>query len=97
MKKLLFIGALVALIAFIAQKAKEDRERWQGLSEDDVRERLDHRLPNQIPDEKRQAIADTIVTKMKDRGALTDDTIDAEAPIDLAEDADEAIEESATA
>ncbi len=67
-----------------------DREQWEGLSEDDLRDRLDERLPSQIPDEKRQAIADTIVTKMKDRGAVAEPGIDVDDTIDLAETESEA-------
>ena len=88
MKKILSIAALIGLVAFIMQKAKQDRERWQGLTEDEVRDQLDHRLPNQIPDDKRQAIADTVVTKMRDRGALSDDLLDGDDTIDLAEGAE---------
>lgn len=88
MKKILSIAALIGLVAFIVQKAKQDRERWQDLTEDEVRDQLDHRLPNQIPDEKRRVIADTIVTKMRDRGAIADDLLHADKTIDLAEGAE---------
>ena len=85
MKKFLFISAVIALIALIARKAMADRQQWEGLTEVDVRDRLDERLPSQIPDEKRQMIADTIVTKMKDRGAITDESVDVDDTIDLAD------------
>ena len=91
MKKFLFLAALIGLIALIARKAKADREQWQGLSEDELRGRLDQRLPGQIPDDKRELIAETIVTKMKDRGAIAEETIDIDEPIDLAGAADEAV------
>lgn len=85
MKKLLFLAGLIGLIAFIAKRAKMDRSQWEGLTEDDVRTRLDERLPPQIPGDKRQMIADKIVTKMKDRGALTDADIDMDDTIDLSD------------
>ena len=92
MKKLVFIAALIALIALISRKAQVDREQWEGLSEDDVRDRLNQKLPGQIPVEKRQMIADTIVTKMKDRGAIVDDPIDVDDSIDLADESEAATE-----
>ena len=91
MKKLLFLAALIGVIAFIARKAATDREQWEGLTEDELRSRLDERLPHQIPDDKREMITETILTKMKDRGAIAEETIDIDEPIDLAEAADEAV------
>ena len=88
MKKLLFLAALIGLIVAASRKAQVDREQWEGLTEDEVRSRLDQRLPNQIPGEKRQMITDKIVTKMKDRGTISDETIDADEPIDLADGVD---------
>ena len=96
MKKLLFFAALIGLIAVLARKAMADREQWEGLTEDDLRNRLDQRLPTQIPGEKRQAIADSIVTKMKDRGAIADSSIDLDEPIDLAEAADPTSQSAST-
>lgn len=89
MKKLLFVSVLIALIAFLVRKAMADRTEWEGLSEDDLRDRLDQRLPSQIPDEKRQAIADTIVTKMRDRGAIAEPAVDIDDTIDLSDSASE--------
>ena len=97
MKKLLFIAGLIALISLIAKKAQADREQWSGLTEEDVRDRLDRRLPHRIPDDRRQVIADSIVTKMRDRGALQDeDTIDLAGTDEAIENAAEA-EETASA
>ena len=87
MKKLLFLAALIGAIIAIAKRAKLDREQWEGLTEDDVRSRLDERLPNQIPDDKREMIADKIVSTMKDRGALADDVLDMDDTIDLSDPA----------
>lgn len=94
MKKLLFLAALIGAIAFLARKAMADRQEWEGLSEDELRSRIDERLPNQISGDKREQIAETIVTKMKDRGALAEDTIDVDEPIDLADTADTTVSAS---
>lgn len=87
MKKLMIMAGVIALAIYIAKRTTIDREQWEGLTEDDLRNRLDERLPHQIPDDKRQMITDRIVEKMRDRGALgesadvdTIDLSDAEAP-----------------
>jgi hypothetical protein len=99
MKRLLLAAVMIGIIATAMKKAKMDRENWQGLSEHEARDRLEERLPNKIPDDRREYIKDTIVTKMRDRGVLTDDDIDMTAPehaIDLADALDKA-EETADA
>ena len=70
MKKLMFLAALIGAAIYLSKRSTLDRSQWEGLSEEDVRSRLDERLPHQIPEDKRQMITDKIVDKMKDRGAL---------------------------
>ena len=91
MKKILFIAALIGLIVMISKKAKSDRDQWQGMTEDEVRSRLDERLPNRVPEERREAIADTIVGKMRDRGVLADE--DSGETIELTDDGQATAEE----
>ena len=95
MKKLLLAAIMIGIIAMAMKKAKMDREDWHGLSEHEARDRLEERLPNKIPDDRREHIKDTIVTKMRDRGVLTDDEIDMTAPlhaVDLTDERDTADE-----
>ena len=80
MKKLLLAAIMIGIIAMAMKKAKMDREDWHGLSEHEARDRLEERLPNKIPDDRREHIKDTIVTKMRDRGVLTDEEIDMTTP-----------------
>ena len=94
MKKPLMLVALAVLIAVAIKKAKSQREsEWHGLTESDVRSKLDSKLPGRIPDDKRSAIADKVVTKMRDRGVISADPDAADAEIDLRKD-DEPAESS---
>ncbi len=98
-KKLLLAAVMLGIIAMAMKKAKMDSEEWHGLSEREARDRLEERLPNQIPDDRREHIKDTIVTKMRDRGVLTEVEIDMTAPlqaVDLTDERDTA-EETADA
>ncbi|MGI9605464.1 MAG: hypothetical protein ACR2P0_04935 [Acidimicrobiales bacterium] len=77
MVKRLFIIALIGIvIASIVKKAQTDRSQWEGLTEQEVRDRLSERIPGRVPEEKRDLIADKVVGKMRDKGALVDDDAD---------------------
>jgi len=73
MKRLLLGSAIIATVALALKRASRRREEWRGLSETEVREKLEHRLPKRLPDERRSAVADKIVTKMRERGAIAAD------------------------
>ena len=70
MKKLLKLTLIVGGIAAVAKLVTARKAEWQGLTESQVREKLDSRLPGRIPDEKRAAVADKVVSKMQERGVL---------------------------
>jgi hypothetical protein len=72
MKRLLLIAAVIGLVALAVKKGSQRREEWHGLTETDARERLDQRLPNRMPEERRAAVTDKIVERMRDRGVLVD-------------------------
>jgi len=58
----------------IAKKAKSpQRSEWHGLTETEARSRLDAKLPEKIPAEKRTMISDKVVGKMRDRGVIVED------------------------
>jgi len=61
-------------VAFKVLGAK--RSEWEGLTESEVRAKLEERIPTRVPDDKRAAVADRVVTKMRDRGALVDEATD---------------------
>lgn len=70
MKKLLKLALVGAAIAGISKLATAKKAEWSGLTESQVREKLDSGLPSMMPDEKRSAVADQVVSKMRDRGVL---------------------------
>ena len=69
-KKLLKLALMVGGIAAVAKIVTAKKAEWQGLTEPEVRERLDSRLPDRMPDEKRAAVADKVVSKMRQRGVI---------------------------
>jgi len=83
MKRLLFVAVIIGVVAMIAKKASKQREEWHDISEADARSKLDERLPNRMPDEKRAEVTDKIVDKMRERGVIVDDDIDVD--VDLTE------------
>lgn len=72
MKKLLLIAVLVGAVAFAAKKLTAGRDDWTNLTEDEARQRLNDRFPDRMPEEKKEAVTDRIVSKMREKGALID-------------------------
>ena len=70
MKKLLKVALIVGGMTAVAKVVIAKKADWQGLTESQVREKLDSRLPDRMPDEKRADVADKVVSKMRERGAL---------------------------
>jgi hypothetical protein len=52
------------------------------MAESDVRAKLDARLPDKVPTDKRAEIADKIVDKMREKGVLVEDAPAEDAPAD---------------
>jgi hypothetical protein len=69
-KKLLKLAVIVGGIAAVAKVVTAKKAEWQGLTEPQVRHKLDSRLPDRMPDDKRAAVADKVVSKMRERGVL---------------------------
>jgi hypothetical protein len=69
-KKFLKLALIAAAIAAVVKLVAAEKSKWQGLTESQVREKLDSRLPARMPDEKRAAVADKVVSKMQERGDL---------------------------
>lgn len=75
-KRMIILVLLIAVIAACAKKAKSHRaSEWHGLTESEARSKLDAKLPGKIPAEKRSEISDKIVTKMRERGVLSEDAV----------------------
>ena len=78
-KTLILILLLFVVIAAAAKKSRAPgASEWQGLTESEARSKLDAKLPDRIPADKRGAISDKVVGKMRARGVLVEDAGDAE-------------------
>jgi hypothetical protein len=98
-KKLLKLALLVGGIAAVAKLVGAKKAEWAGLTESEVRAKLDARLPDRMPPEKQAAVADKVVDKMREKGVLR---VEADAPesdgnggVAVATDADEQEAETA--
>lgn len=88
MKKIVLVVAVIGLIALIAKKRSSDRAEWHGLTETQAREKLNDRFPDVIPEDKREVMTERIVSKMREKGRLTDDDqVDLTDTVDLAAEA----------
>ena len=79
MKKFLKIALVIGGIAAVAKLVGAKRSEWEGLTEAEVRAKLDQKLPSRIPADKQAAVADKIVAKMRARGALSEDAAEPQA------------------
>ena len=73
MKKLVKLGLIIGAIVVIAKIVAAKKAKWEGLTESEVRDKLETRLPKRMPGEKRAAVADKVVSKMREKGALVED------------------------
>lgn len=73
MKKLIKLGILVGGIAFAAKMVSAKKSEWEGLTEPEVRAKLESKLPDKVPSDKRDAVADKVVSKMREKGVLRED------------------------
>ena len=73
MKKLVKLALIIGAIVVLAKVVAAKMANWQGLTESEVRDKLESRLPKWVPGEKRAEIADEVVAGMRQRGALHDD------------------------
>lgn len=80
MKKLIKLALLVGGVALAAKLLEAKKAEWEGLAESDVRAKLDARLPDKVPADKRAEIADKIVGKMREKGVLGEEATTGEEP-----------------
>ncbi len=73
MKKLVKLGLIVGAIVVLAKIVGAKKAKWQGLTESEVRDKLETRLPKWVPGEKRAKIADEVVSGMREKGALREE------------------------
>ena len=98
-KFLVFAGLLYAAGRFLAQKKNE----FADLTESEAKEKLVDKISPRLGDETAEEIAEQVIPKLKDRGLVKPDPMDAaseqveEAAKKLGEDLEEKIDESADA
>ncbi len=82
------LAMLVGGVALAAKVVTAKKNRWKDLNEAEVRAKIETRLPDRVPEEKRTAVADKVVTTMKTRGLLAEggDEITTEVPADVESD-----------
>jgi hypothetical protein len=73
-KKIVKLALIAGGVALAAKVMSAKSSEWQGLTEAQVRDKLDTRLPDAVPAEKRSAVADKVVSKMRARGKLLDES-----------------------
>jgi len=82
MKKLfklaIFIGLIVALAKFIS----EQKAAWTGLTEPEIRDKLNTKLGSKVPDEQISEIADKVIEEMRKRGMVGEEAPVEETPAD---------------
>lgn len=74
MKKLLLVAAFLALVAVAIEMGRRQKAKWVGLTEAELRSKLDEKLASRVPDDKRAEVTDTIVAKMSERGLIAEDS-----------------------
>ncbi len=72
MKKLIKFAIIIGAIAAAARLVESKKAEWEGLTVAQVRGKLDERLPDRVPDDKRAMVADKVVAKMRSRGKLVE-------------------------
>ncbi len=73
MKKLVKLGLIVGVIVVLAKIVMAKKAKWEGLTESEIRDKLETRLPKRMPGEKRAAVVDKLVSKMREKGALLEE------------------------
>ena len=92
-KRLILLVLLIGVVAACAKKSKTHRaSEWHGLTESEARAKLETKLPGKIPAEKRSAISDKVVAKMRDRGVISEDPAVPDDASGIADDADQLAE-----
>jgi len=77
-RTIILLVLVLVVLAAVGKKAKSpQRSEWHGLTESEARSKLDAKLPDKIPTEKRGMISDKVVGKMRDRGVIVEDPDDA--------------------
>lgn len=84
MKKLIKLALVIGAVAVAARLVGAKKAEWEGLTESQVRDKLDARMPDRVPDKKRAAVADKVVATMRSRGKLVEEEAasDGDGPVE---------------
>ncbi len=77
MKKLIMLIVVAAVIGAIAKLVQEKKAEWYGLTESEVRSKLDAKMKDRMPADKKAHVQDAIINKMRSRGVLRDEGVSA--------------------
>lgn len=72
MKKLIKLALIVGAITAAARLIGSKKAEWEGLTESQLRDKIDTRMPDRVPEAKRTAVQDKVVDKMRSRGKLAE-------------------------
>jgi hypothetical protein len=72
-KKLIGLALFAGAVAVATKTLTAKKSEWKGLSESEVRQKVETRIPSRVPEDKRTALADRVVATMRDRGVLGDE------------------------
>jgi len=67
------LASVVTAVVVLARVIRARRAGWVGLTESQVRAKLDARMRGRVSGEERAAIANLVVAKMRSRGKLAAD------------------------
>ena len=73
MKRLFKLLLLAGVALGIYQLVQAKKAEWEGLTESEVRAKLDAKLSSRVPEEKLSTIQDNVVGKMRAMGKLAED------------------------
>jgi hypothetical protein len=73
MKRLIKWALVIGAVAFAARMISTKKAEWEGLTEAEVRDRIDARMPEKVSAEKRASVADRVVARMRASGKLAED------------------------
>lgn len=72
-KRWMVVPVVVIAAVLVARAAGVRESEWEGLTESEARAKLDAKLPDRIPEEKRNRISEKLINKMGNQGILVGD------------------------
>lgn len=73
MKTLVKLALFAGAVAFGLKLLQNQKAQWMGLTESELRTKIESRIPDKVPEEKRSEIVETVVAKMHESGVLADE------------------------